>query len=69
MPEKKLVDEFELDMALDLVGWILWRLGSEYNVKNNQRRRWWKHQALSWVLGECVFLNGWKSPIRGTIHK
>jgi len=30
-----LVDEFELDMALDLVDWILWRLGSEYHVKNN----------------------------------
>jgi hypothetical protein len=33
MLEKKLVDELELDMALDLVDWILWISGSEYHEK------------------------------------
>jgi hypothetical protein len=34
MPEKKLVDELELDMALDLVDWILWISGSDTMKKN-----------------------------------
>ena len=29
-----MVDELELDTALDLVDWILWRFGSDYHVKD-----------------------------------